>query len=63
MGPTQVGKSTVVNLLLGKRVAEVSPLAGYTIHPQGFAINAAGCEPGMDQALFPRLGTPRRARR
>jgi hypothetical protein len=38
MGPTQVGKSTVVNLLLGRRAAEVSPLAGYTIHPQGFAL-------------------------
>jgi GTPase SAR1 family protein len=38
MGPTQVGKSTVVNLLLGRRAAEVSPLAGFTIHPQGFAL-------------------------
>ena len=44
MGPTQVGKSTVVNLLLGRRTAEVSPLAGFTIHPQGFALppQAAG---------------------
>jgi len=33
VGPTQVGKSTVVNLLMGQRVAEVSPLAGFTIHP------------------------------
>ena len=38
MGPTQVGKSTVVNLLLGRCTAEVSPLAGFTIHPQGFAL-------------------------
>jgi hypothetical protein len=38
MGPTQVGKSTVVNLLLGRRIAEVSPLAGFTIHPQAFAL-------------------------
>jgi GTPase SAR1 family protein len=38
MGPTQVGKSTVVNLLLGRRMAEVSPLAGFTVHPQGFAL-------------------------
>ncbi len=36
IGPTQVGKSTVVNLLLGTRAAEVSPLAGYTVHPQAF---------------------------
>lgn len=40
LGPTQVGKSTVVNLLLGERAAEVSPLAGFTIHPQGFAVGA-----------------------
>jgi hypothetical protein len=38
MGPTQTGKSTVVNLLFGIHVAEVSPLAGFTIHPQGFAL-------------------------
>jgi hypothetical protein len=38
LGPTQVGKSTVVNLLLGERAAEVSPLAGFTVHPQGFAV-------------------------
>ncbi|MBN2447635.1 MAG: 50S ribosome-binding GTPase [Phycisphaerae bacterium] len=36
MGPTQTGKSTVVNLLLGQQVAEVSPLAGFTVHAQGF---------------------------
>jgi len=36
IGPTQTGKSTVVNLLLGSRAAEISPLAGFTIHPQGF---------------------------
>jgi hypothetical protein len=37
LGPTQTGKSTVVNLLLGCAVADVSPLAGFTVHPQGFA--------------------------
>ena len=36
IGPTQTGKSTVVNLLAQRAVAEVSPLAGYTVHPQGF---------------------------
>ncbi len=40
LGPTQVGKSTVANLLLGRVAAEVSPLAGFTIHPQGFAVGA-----------------------
>ena len=36
IGPTQVGKSSIVNLILGETAADVSPLAGYTIHPQGF---------------------------
>lgn len=36
LGPTQSGKSTVVNLLLAEEAAGVSPLAGYTIHPQVF---------------------------
>lgn len=43
IGPTQTGKSTVVNLLLGQPAAEVSPLAGFTIHPQVF------CVPGVPQ--------------
>ena len=37
LGPTQAGKSSVVNWLMGRELAEVSPLAGYTVHPQGFA--------------------------
>ncbi|MBK8817431.1 MAG: 50S ribosome-binding GTPase [Methylococcaceae bacterium] len=36
VGPTQAGKSTLVNVLLNSTVASVSPLAGYTMHPQGF---------------------------
>ncbi len=36
VGPTQAGKSSLVNALLNSSVASVSPLAGYTIHPQGF---------------------------
>lgn len=36
VGPTQAGKSTLVNVLLNNNIAGVSPLAGYTIHPQGF---------------------------
>ncbi len=39
IGPTQSGKSTVVNLLLNQEAAGVSPLAGFTVHPQGFAID------------------------
>lgn len=38
VGPTQTGKSTVVNLLLGQAAAEVSPLAGFTRHPHGFCL-------------------------
>jgi hypothetical protein len=36
VGPTQAGKSSLANVLLNSNVAGVSPLAGYTIHPQGF---------------------------
>lgn len=36
VGPTQAGKSTVTNLLLKDAQAGVSPLAGYTVHAQGF---------------------------
>ena len=36
IGPTQVGKSSVANLILNGNLAGVSPLAGYTVHPQGF---------------------------
>lgn len=38
IGPTQAGKSTVVNLLLQDNLAAVSPLAGFTVHPQGFSL-------------------------
>jgi GTPase SAR1 family protein len=37
IGPTQVGKSTLVNLLLGGNFAGISALAGYTRHAQGFS--------------------------
>ncbi|MGR9087142.1 MAG: GTPase, partial [Gammaproteobacteria bacterium] len=36
IGPTQSGKSSLVNVLLQTEQAGVSPLAGYTVHPQGF---------------------------
>ncbi|MDD2724064.1 MAG: GTPase domain-containing protein [Methylovulum sp.] len=36
IGPTQAGKSSLVNVLLNSQAAGVSPLAGYTVHPQGF---------------------------
>lgn len=37
VGPTQSGKSTLVNVLLGARAASVSALAGFTVHSQGYA--------------------------
>ena len=46
LGPTQAGKSTTVNLLLQQDQAGVSPLAGYTVHPQGFGLNVS--EPEVD---------------
>ncbi|HIP53463.1 MAG TPA: hypothetical protein EYH03_05575 [Chromatiales bacterium] len=36
IGPTQAGKSTVVNLLLGSEQAQISSLAGFTRHPQAY---------------------------
>ncbi|MCP3867895.1 MAG: GTPase domain-containing protein [Gammaproteobacteria bacterium] len=39
VGPTQSGKSTVVNLVLGDQAAKASPLAGFTRHPQAFAVD------------------------
>ncbi len=52
LGPTQVGKSTVTNLLLGQSAAGVSPLAGYTVHAQGFQIGGEASS-AWSQALFP----------
>jgi hypothetical protein len=39
LGPTQAGKSSVINWLLERNLAGVSPLAGFTVHPQGFAVD------------------------
>ena len=39
LGPTQAGKSSLINWLLTQELAKTSPLAGYTVHPQGFAID------------------------
>jgi hypothetical protein len=58
LGPTQVGKSTVVNALLGCSAAAVSPLAGFTVHAHGFAIEEGPSATDWADALFP--GWPRR---
>jgi len=46
IGPTQAGKSSLVNVLLNSSSAGISPLAGYTLHPQGFAhgVSLADCD-------------------
>ncbi len=53
IGPTQVGKSTSVNLLLGLDAATVSPLAGFTRHPQGFGLDIDSDEPTWLNDFFP----------
>ena len=53
IGPTQAGKSTVVNLLLGSPLAGVSALAGFTVHPQGFCVACTPDEFSWLQQLFP----------
>ncbi|MBI5865671.1 MAG: GTPase domain-containing protein [Planctomycetes bacterium] len=52
IGPTQTGKSTVVNLLLGDACAAVSPLAGFTVHAQGFSLGA-DIQGAWTEAVFP----------
>ncbi len=40
LGPTQAGKSTLVNAISQSRLAGVSALAGYTVHAQGILLNS-----------------------
>jgi len=55
IGPTQAGKSSVANVLLGSNAAGVSPLAGYTVHPQGFCQGIGVNECGGLQRYFGRF--------
>ena len=41
IGATQTGKSSLTNLLLNSSQAGVSPLAGYTVHSQGFCVDVS----------------------
>lgn len=52
IGPTQVGKSSMVNLLLDQDLAESSAMAGFTVHCQGYAVDDAGGDDGWLQAWF-----------
>jgi len=62
LGPTQAGKSTLVNLILDTDSAGVSALAGYTVHAQGFAVNCsdAALEP-LQSLMSPLQHTPLQA--
>ncbi len=55
VGPTQAGKSSLVNVLLNSNVAGVSPLAGYTVHPQGFCHRVSEHECSDLQRYFGRF--------
>ncbi|MCF7988434.1 MAG: 50S ribosome-binding GTPase [Methylovulum sp.] len=55
IGPTQVGKSSLVNVLLATNAAGVSPLAGYTVHPHGFCHQASLTQCGELQRYFGRF--------
>lgn len=55
IGPTQAGKSSVVNLLLNNTLAGVSPLAGYTVHPHGFCLGLSSDDCHGLQQYFGRF--------
>jgi GTPase SAR1 family protein len=55
VGPTQAGKSSLANVLLKSSVAGISPLAGYTIHPQGFCNGVSVAECSGLQRYFGRF--------
>jgi len=59
LGPTQSGKSTVANLLLGTQAASVSALAGFTVHSQGYAQNIHASDIAyVDSLMAPLKRTP-----
>ncbi|CAL1241640.1 GTPase [Candidatus Methylocalor cossyra] len=52
LGPTQAGKSSIINWLLQKDLAKVSPLAGFTVQPQGFAVDVPAEELAWAEGYF-----------
>ncbi len=54
IGPTQAGKSSITNALLQQNQAGVSPLAAYTVHPQGFCCNVSSQQQAGLQHYFGR---------
>lgn len=57
LGPTQAGKSTLTNLLVGAEVTSVSALAGHTRHARGAAV---GVEEAVLQQISQALHPARR---
>ncbi len=59
IGPTQSGKSTLVNVLLDSQVAGISALAGFTVHAQGYASQCSEAElANIDAVMHPLQRTP-----
>ncbi len=57
IGPTQSGKSTLVNVLLDTSAAGISALAGFTVHAQGYA---TGCSETQLSELEPMMAPLKR---
>lgn len=55
IGPTQAGKSSITNLITNNKIASVSPLAGYTVHPQGFCHKVSLQDCSALQSYFGRF--------
>lgn len=59
IGPTQSGKSTLVNVLLDGNPAGISALAGFTVHAQGFAASVNDTDLlAIETLMAPMLRTP-----
>jgi len=51
VGPTQAGKSSLVNWLLKKNLAVASAMAGYTVHCQGYLIDESTPEMSSGETI------------
>ncbi|MFK7852609.1 MAG: GTPase [Granulosicoccus sp.] len=59
VGPTQSGKSSLVNTLLDSDAAGISALAGFTVHAQGYATGVSDDDlQAMSLLMEPMLRTP-----
>lgn len=56
IGPTQVGKSSMVNLLLEQELAQASAVAGFTVHCQGYSTSADSSGTAWADLYFTDLG-------